>query len=170
MAGPFRARPWLSALAALLLALVQATGAGAGEKKVIGAVEQVTVGEAGLPFLARVDSGARVCSIHATSIRVEEGGSPELAENVGKEISFRVENARGDDVKLRATLEKIMVVRSAVGTEERPAVYLTLESQGVKKKVLVSLRDREEMDYKLLLGRNWLEGDFLVDVSRNATE
>jgi hypothetical protein len=32
--------------------------------------------------------------------------------------------------------------------------------------VLVNLNDRSAMKYRLLLGRNWLENDYLVDVAR----
>jgi hypothetical protein len=153
---------------AALLALAQPSWAAAGEKKVVGAVEEVRVAEARLPFLARVDSGAAACSIHATAIAAK-GGATALAESVGKEITFDVVNAHGEKVRVCATLEKMTRVRSAVGAEERPTVYLTLESNGIRKRVLVTLKDREDMDYKLLLGRNWLEGDFVVDVSRTAT-
>jgi hypothetical protein len=36
----------------------------------------------------------------------------------------------------------------------------------VEKKVLVTLNDREQMKYPLLLGRNFLRDDFLVNVSQ----
>jgi hypothetical protein len=48
----------------------------------------------------------------------------------------------------------------------RPRVTLELELGGVAKRVRVSLRDRSRMDYKLLVGRDFLAGDFLVDVDR----
>jgi hypothetical protein len=31
---------------------------------------------------------------------------------------------------------------------------------------MVNLNDRSAMKYRLLLGRNWLENDYLVDVAR----
>jgi hypothetical protein len=40
----------------------------------------------------------------------------------------------------------------------------------VEKKVLVTLNDREKMKYPLLLGRNFLRNDFLVNVSLPAAE
>ena len=32
----------------------------------------------------------------------------------------------------------------------------------------MNLRDRSPLRYKLLIGRDWIRGDFLVDVDRNA--
>jgi hypothetical protein len=36
-----------------------------------------------------------------------------------------------------------------------------------EKKVLVTLNDRTDMEFPLLIGRNFLRGDFLVDVEKN---
>jgi hypothetical protein len=44
---------------------------------------------------------------------------------------------------------------------------MELAWKGVSKKVEVNLRNREKMTYKLLIGRNWLENDFIVDVERD---
>jgi hypothetical protein len=43
-------------------------------------------------------------------------------------------------------------------------VWLTLAAGGVRKPILVNLRDRSAMKHKLLVGRDWLARDFLVDV------
>jgi hypothetical protein len=43
-------------------------------------------------------------------------------------------------------------------------VPLTLRWKGVEKTVSVTLNDRNGMEYPLLLGRNFLRGDFVVDV------
>ena len=60
------------------------------------------------------------------------------------------------------------MVRNAVGQEERVYVELTIRHQGVEKQVQASLNDRSSLNYALLLGRNWLQDDFVVDVTRNA--
>jgi hypothetical protein len=46
-------------------------------------------------------------------------------------------------------------------------VRLTLSCQGIEKDTLVSLNDRSEMQYPLLLGRDFLSDDFAADVSRD---
>jgi hypothetical protein len=37
----------------------------------------------------------------------------------------------------------------------------------VRKEVLVTLNDRTSMEYPLLVGRNFLQSDFLVDVDED---
>jgi hypothetical protein len=58
----------------------------------------------------------------------------------------------------------VQTVRSAKGREKRYMVWLTLTANGLSKKILANLRDRSQMKYKLLMGRDWLAQDFLVDV------
>ena len=45
-------------------------------------------------------------------------------------------------------------------------VHPALAEQGPYLVVLVSLRDRSRMKYKMLVGRDFLAGDFLVDAAR----
>jgi hypothetical protein len=63
-------------------------------------------------------------------------------------------------------VEKTSAIRTSEGREVLLYVYLTISRQGVEKRVLVNLNDRSAMKFGLLLGRNWLESDFLVDVAR----
>jgi hypothetical protein len=54
--------------------------------------------------------------------------------------------------------------------DHRYKVRLTLQWKDVRKEVLVTLNDRTDMEYPLLVGRNFLRGDFLVDVSLSGDE
>jgi hypothetical protein len=135
------------------------------EKKIVGATEVVAVEEAGLSFLGRMDTGAATTSIHAVDIEVT-GRLPEGADCTGLPVTFTVLNERGEACRLTARVEKAEAVRTSEGSEERLFVYLTVGWQGVEKRVLVNLNDRSAMKYRLLLGRNWLENDYLVDVAR----
>jgi hypothetical protein len=49
-------------------------------------------------------------------------------------------------------------------------VLLTLRWKDFEKEVLVTLNDRTDMEYPLLIGRNFLRGDFLVDVAKRNDE
>ncbi len=142
-------------LAATLLCLATACTTSPAGPALIGAVEMIRVVEADLAFRARIDTGAAASSIHATGIRVE-----------GARVHFTLENARGERRDLSAALADVARVRSVRGTEERPRVTLELELGGVAKRLRVSLRDRSRMTYKLLVGRDFLAGDFVVDVDR----
>jgi len=124
-------------------------------KRVIGQTAWVEIPEAGLGFLGRVDTGAKSTSVHAESIRV-----------VGGKVEFELVNRFGGRVKMRAPLAKTSVVRNAVGREQRMYVDLTIRHEGSEKRVRASLNSRSGLNYALLLGRDWLQDDFVVDVAR----
>jgi len=46
-------------------------------------------------------------------------------------------------------------------------IPLTLRWQGSNKVINVNLRNRDTMTYKLLIGRDWLSKDFIVDIDIN---
>lgn len=144
---------------------VWATTLPADEKLIVGATEVIEVVEANLSFLARVDTGAESCSIHAVDIKVDPSGNAR-----GKPISFRIENQDGQSRQIDALIDSVVKVKSAGGSERRYKVPLTLKWNNTNKTVLVTLSDRHKMTYRLLLGRNWLHGDYLVDVERNSDD
>lgn len=139
------------------------------EKTVIG--ETAWIGVEGIPFtyLARIDTGAQTTSIHAIDVKVIDGSSnPD--ENVGKTVSFRTLSREGKSTILAKPILKISTIKNSQGKEQRYVVSLQIASGDVEKEVKVNLRDRTAMTYKLLLGRNWLTRDFLVDVDLKADE
>ncbi len=138
-------------------------------KHIIGQTAMITVVEAELVFKARIDTGAKHTSIHATDISVD-GGSEVMAENIGKEITFKIINEKNESRYIKTAIKEVSRVRSSHGREFRYVVELNLAWKDVSKKVKVNLRDREKMTHKLLIGRNWLENDFIVDVERGIPE
>lgn len=134
----------------------------------LGATERVHVREAGLDFLAVVDTGAHRSSIHALDLRIPEPAD-EMHRNIGKRVEFRVANERGQSRRIATTIADVRAVRTTRGSEWRYIVPLHLSWQGVEREVLVNLRDRTPMTYKLLVGRDWIRG-LLVDVRRNSPD
>ena len=123
--------------------------------RVVGAAEPVRVVDADLTLLARIDTGAAACSLHAEDIEVD-----------WDRVHFVLRDGSGQPRRLSAPIADHAWVQSAHGTDLRPRVALQLELGGVRKRVLVSLRDRSRMKYKMLVGRDFLAGDFLVDAAR----
>jgi|GEM_PF-430254 len=134
-------------------------------KRVIGPVATVGESESEIQFLARVDTGAKTCSLHALEKTVL-GGSKYMEENVGKRVCFRVENRNGETEWLERSIAEVRKIRTSEGEETRYLVPLVLTCDGVEREVLVTLNDRSRMRYTMLLGRNYLSGHFLVDVTR----
>lgn len=133
------------------------------EKRVIGPTTIIAEAHSSLDFKARVDTGAMTTSVHVEEWAIEEE-SEKMEENVGKKIRFRMKNHKGESQWLESRIEEIGVVRTSEQEEARYKVQLTLCWNDVKKQVLVTLNDRSHMKYPMLLGRNFLEGDFVVDV------
>lgn len=124
------------------------------EKRVIGPTEKVEIADASIGLIGRVDTGARTTSLHAEAIEVGEST-----------VSFMLIGPGGERVPMHKPIAEIATVRSATGSEERVFVELTLQHGGLAKPVLVNLKDRSHMNYPLLLGRNWLKDDYVVDIS-----
>ncbi len=130
----------------------------------IGATATVVEGSTGLPFAARVDTGATSCSIHCERMEIEDAAS-NPQENVGKPIRFMVKNGEGQAEWIESRIADHVLVRTSERTDDRYKVPLDLRFEDVEKKVLVTLNDRKGMNYPVLLGRNFLHGDFVVDVA-----
>ena len=130
----------------------------------IGPVTTVTEVSSGLPFPARVDTGATTCSIHYEAIEIEDAAASP-ADNVGKRVRILIQSPSGEQEWISTKIVDRVRVRTTTDDDERYKVQLKLRWQDVEKKVMVTLNDRDKMKYPLLLGRNFLRGDFLVDVN-----
>ncbi len=133
-------------------------------KRVLGPVVAVSEAETAMRFLARVDTGARTCSLHTSEKKVIEGGEF-MEDNVGKTVRFRVENRQGESQWLERRIAEVRLITTSEGEETRYLVPMAFTCAGVDREVLVSLNDRSRMSYSMLLGRNFLAGDFVVDVT-----
>lgn len=133
------------------------------EKRIIGPTTIVAEADSEIDFRARVDTGATTTSLHVEEWAIEDESS-EMAENVGKKIRIRIKNHRDESQWIESRIEEIGIVKTSAVAEQRYKVELTLCWNDVKKRVLVTLNDRSRMKYPLLLGRNFLQGDFVVDV------
>ena len=65
-------------------------------KQVIGATATITEAKSGLPFSARIDTGAATCSIHAMKWEIKDPAK-RAPDNVGKPIRVLIKNDKGDE-------------------------------------------------------------------------
>ncbi|WDE95828.1 RimK/LysX family protein [Lentisphaera profundi] len=133
-------------------------------KTIVGETAFIAVDETGLVFDSRIDTGATTTSINAFDIHIK-GKSKKKQDNINKLITFKTRNKSGETAVVSTRIVNVVMVSNSQGTEARYVVNLTLHWKGSKRKVRVNLRDRQKMTYKLLIGRNWLNGKYLVDVS-----
>jgi hypothetical protein len=111
-------------------------------KKTIGLVEKVKIiGEREKSSLALVDTGAKLTSV---------------------DISLAAETGIGP-------VKRITKIKSAsknFGTR-RPVLEATIEIAGKRFDTEVNIQDRSHMTFPVLIGRNILVGNFIVDAEKN---
>ncbi|MCL1126171.1 ATP-dependent zinc protease family protein [Shewanella surugensis] len=146
-----------------LLFSLSVTG-GAAEKKVIGATADMSVEGTGLNYIARIDTGAAKTSLNAKDIKVEDSNGKTMRHDIGKIVSFTTVNGEGLSKRMSAKIIGVSKIINSQGEERRYIVKLKIVYHGESRKVRVNLRDRSRMDYKLLIGRDWLKGQYMVDV------
>ena len=138
------------------------------QKQIIGPVATVTEPTTGLKFKARVDTGAQSCSMHVERTEIRDP-NPNMRKNIGKKIRLMVIDPKTEKEHwIDSVVSGTVIVKNAEERERRYKVWVTLVHEGFEKRICVTLNDRSDMDYPILLGRNFLYGDYLVDVSKGA--
>lgn len=142
-----------------------ASTAGKMHFPIVGAVEWVTVEPGGLKLEARVDTGAETTSIHAENIH--------LVEKEGKRyVRFTLlDESDSNELPMELRLRRQVLIKQHQGEPQRRFVvrmWLTLGE--MRSRVDVTLSDREDFEYPLLVGRNFLIDAVIVDVSREHTQ
>lgn len=134
----------------------------------IGPTATVRETTTGARWLARVDTGATISSLHCPIDRLDGVIAPPN-ENVGRTVTLRVTDDTGAEHRIEAPVVGYGVVRTEGGVESRYKVRLTLECAGVRRSSIVSLNNRSHMRHQFLLGRDFLVGAFQVDVARGSS-
>nr|WP_232227769.1 RimK/LysX family protein [Leptospira wolbachii] len=127
-------------------------------KPIIGRVEWAEFPNWKLKLRARVDTGAKSCSIHAVNIeRITENGEVFVLFD-----TFVDEKP----VRLKSKFVKEAKVTNTSGVSETRIIISEVMKMGkYKEEVIINLNDRTNLTYPILIGRNYLMGKFLVDVS-----
>lgn len=133
------------------------------EKIVIGAVETFTIKECGIDFQARIDTGADLTSVHALNLEPLEKPTPLYK---GKSVRAHLHNHRNEPCVVDTFVNRIIRVKSSHGTSIRYEIPLTLVFRNKEHQVFANLRNRSNLTYKLLVGRDFLEKGFIVDVTQ----
>lgn len=109
---------------------------------------------------AKVDTGARSSALHALSLEVDESAA--IAH-------FAVRPAPDQaPVRVVAPLEDIRAVRSSSGErQDRPLIRTHLRIGDRQWLIDLTLTDRTDMGFELLLGRQAVRTRFAVDPGRS---
>lgn len=140
-------------------------GPGPGSLPVLGWREWVALPELGIPAIkAKVDTGARSSSLHALQVEeVETSGSTRVRFTV-----LPIQDRSHPAHQVEAPLVDRRSVRSSSGESSlRPVVQLEVSLGSHRWPVEVTLARRDDMGFRMLLGRTAIRGRFLVDPGRS---
>lgn len=132
---------------------------------VIGWREWIELPELGIRQLkAKIDTGARSSSLHAVDLKT-------IDRDGRKIVQFKVHPLQRNSkktVSCEAEVLEYRNVRSSTGhSQKRPVILTTIEALGEQWEIEVTLANRDEMGFRMLLGREAVRGKFLVDACKS---
>ena len=133
------------------------------DKHIVGSEEWLAFTALGVPAIkARVDSGAKTSSIHASNIQT-------FVRSGATWVSFEVcplQRNRSTVIRCESPVVDRRLVKSSSGNSERRYVIRTpVVFAGQSWDIELTLANRDSMGYRMLLGREAMNGRMLVDPS-----
>jgi hypothetical protein len=145
--------PWAALFAMIFFIGSAGTQAEAAEKIRLGAVENVVLLPWGVLMPARIDTGAATSSLDARNLTVK-----------GKMVEFNLPSQYGGR-RVSLPILKWKTIKSAEALDHRPVVIIELCIGSRRVRTHVNLNDRSNVRYPLIIGRNTLSHDFLIECS-----
>ncbi len=132
-----------------------------------GWVEHIALPNLGIARLkAKIDTGARTSALHVARMKtVDTAGGPGRRPILEITVPGGPRGKR--PTKVRAAVREYVVVRDTSGRmERRPVIETALRIGPFKKRILVTLTNRGDMLFPMLIGRTALGPSIVVDPSR----
>ena len=132
-------------------------------KLVVGSRERIWVEALQLSLSARIDTGAETASLDARNVKTfERNGRPW--------VSFEIPDPDSEEpiqLERRRVREALVVQANAEEPERRPVIRLGIQLGPIRQLAEVTLTDRSNLDFLMLVGRIILRDVLLVDVCQN---
>jgi len=131
------------------------------KKKIIGTVEIISIPDLQLYDLdAKVDTGADTNALHCDDIFVDDNNI------VHFKLLDKVHTAYHGK-KMAVPLYQMKKIKSSNGEiQNRPSIKVKVNFFGKSYITVISLANRSDMKYPMLIGKKFLAKKFLVDVSQ----
>ena len=135
------------------------------ELPVIGWREWIVLPEIGITRIkAKIDTGARSSALHAFDIKTFEKDGKLM-------VKFKV-NPKQRDTNLIVIAEAELIdekkVRSSNGKAElRPVILTEVNLMNKKLQIELTLTNREFMEFRMLLGRQAMQNNFLINPGKS---
>lgn len=145
---------------AIFLALfcgVTAHRAHGAQKEVVGWVEKVKLFPANMIVQGKLDTGADYSSLNASQIE-------EFEKEGQRWVKFSLKNRYGEVREITARVQRTALIKRHEGkSQKRPVIRLAMCLGTHYMETDVNLVDRSNFDYQMLIGRDFLAGNVLVD-------
>ncbi len=131
------------------------------KKIVVGRKEIISILDLELFDLdAKIDTGADSNALHCDDIFIDEDNFVHFTLLDEIHPSYHGK-------KIKIPLYKLKKVKSSNGaTQTRPSIKVKVNFMGKELYSVISLTNRADMKFPMLIGRKFLSGNFLVDVSK----
>lgn len=117
-----------------------------------------------VPILAKIDTGAKTSAIHAYRVRETTHDGRRYAEF----YLHPVQKERRPEIACLAPMRGRRIVRSSNGAEQERIVIATRLRLGRRTwPIELTLANRDDMGFRLLIGRDALGKKFIIDPSRS---
>ncbi|MDH3705183.1 MAG: RimK/LysX family protein [Acidimicrobiia bacterium] len=116
------------------------------------------------PVKAKIDTGARTSALHAFGLEIEDRrGVPHAHFEL-----HPMQRSSQRSIEVARPIEGFRPVRSSNGrTEQRPVIVTTARLGDVEWPIEITLTSRDEMGFRMLLGRAAVRDRFVVDPGRS---
>ncbi len=129
-------------------------------KVILGWREWLKLPELGLHVKAKVDTGARTSALHTFGITTFEKNSEQWVRFNMHPMQYTKEEVVSCEAKV---VDKRPVTDSGGHTEQRYVIETILEMAGKAWPIEISLTSRDNMRFRMLLGRTAINGKALVN-------
>ena len=112
----------------------------------------------------KIDTGAHTSALDVVRYELIETAGGGLMASLFLALDHR---HPGRFTRIHTPVLRTVAVRNSGGVrEERPLVETEVRIGPIRKRIRITITNRSSMRYRMILGREALSDDFLVDVSR----
>jgi len=135
------------------------------ELPVIGWREWIALPDLGIEAIkVKIDTGARSSALHAFEMET-------FSQNGKSMVQFKVHPYQGDTKQVVTVIGEVIETRqvrnSGGQTELRPVIQTIVELSGERWQIELTLTNRDEMGFRMLLGREAVRKRFLIDSGKS---
>lgn len=124
----------------------------------LGYIEDAYIGRLGLEMKAKLDTGADTSSVFARDIEIYKKSKTD------NWVKFRLIGKNGRAIRYDQNVIRFAAIKLKTGgIQRRPVIHLPLCVGGKRGLAEVNLADREEFEYDVLIGREFLASRIIVD-------